>query len=160
MRKSTVSSEAQNGRKTSEIGSRRTVSVSAVIETELTSSRSLSQLGLLCLWQQLWRTGFSRKSSSALSSKTPNAQSLAWLLRNVAEEVLVSSDVSRSVWSTTEDAGDWKSWRLSATGQAEHEFDSLADSNTGVKPLGSGSDYTAFLQRYGVRVALERSRFS
>ena len=86
---------------------------------------------------------------------TPNAQSLAWLLRNVAEEVLVSSDVSRSVWSTTEDAGDWKSWRLSATGQAEHEFDSLADSNTGVKPLGSGSDYTAFLQRYGVCVALE-----
>jgi N-acetylated-alpha-linked acidic dipeptidase len=65
--------------------------------------------------------------------------------------VLISSDSSRSVWSTGQDAGDWKEWRLSARGEEVAAFEDLAaKSETGVSPLGSGSDYTAFLQRYGV----------
>jgi hypothetical protein len=64
-------------------------------------------------------------------------------------------DPSRSVWATSEGDDDWTTWRLqqAAAGDelGEAVMDKPTDSDwTGVRPLGSGSDYTAFLQRYGV----------
>lgn len=58
--------------------------------------------------------------------------SLALLLRSIAEEVQKSD--SRSVWDARFDGGG----------------EELAPKGSGVAPLGSGSDYTAFLMRYGI----------
>lgn len=72
--------------------------------------------------------------------------SLAWLLRQAADDVSLGSDASRSVFSTLTDGGDWKAWRLE-----EDELTGVEEeSATHISPLGSGSDYTAFLQRYGI----------
>lgn len=54
--------------------------------------------------------------------------SLARVVRGAAEDVERSSNPGESVWNTRLDS----------------------DSATGITPLGSGSDYTAFLMRYGI----------
>ncbi len=72
--------------------------------------------------------------------------SLALLLKSTAEQIEHPSDESRSLWSM-KDGGDWKEFNAL---QDEVDFEELFASGTGVSALGSGSDYTAFLQRYGV----------
>ena len=76
--------------------------------------------------------------------------SLAWLYRGAAQDVPSGADPSLTVWDSRSDGGDWKEWRLNALGIEEEDFEELALSGTGVSPLGSGSDFTSFLQRYGV----------
>ncbi|ORY34010.1 hypothetical protein BCR39DRAFT_518112 [Naematelia encephala] len=90
--------------------------------------------------------------SSVAGSKFGAAASpsLAWLIRNTAEDVLSGSDSSKTVWDMSKDGGDWKTWRLETYGEGEEDFEALATSETGVGTLGSGSDFTSFLQRYGV----------
>lgn len=61
--------------------------------------------------------------------------SLALLLRSIAEEV--QKPDARSVWDARFDGG------MAAE-------DELEPKGSGIAPLGSGSDYTAFLMRYGV----------
>jgi hypothetical protein len=63
-------------------------------------------------------------------------QSLAWLLRGAAADVMTGADPSHSVWETRADGGDWKKWRLSALGIQEDDIEALASSETGVSPLG------------------------
>jgi N-acetylated-alpha-linked acidic dipeptidase len=72
--------------------------------------------------------------------------SLALLLKSAAEQIEHPTDATRSLWSM-KDGGDWKEFNVL---QDEVDFEELFASGTGIGALGSGSDYTAFLQRYGV----------
>jgi N-acetylated-alpha-linked acidic dipeptidase len=75
---------------------------------------------------------------------------LAHLIHKAAEDLPHPTDPKRTLWDATADRGQ-------LFGEC-HDMDSLdpevetevADS-VGVRPLGSGSDYTVFLQRLGVR---------
>lgn len=79
--------------------------------------------------------------------------SLAHLIRQTAEELPHPTEAGRSLWSATSDSG--KLFGLNASSGAvssdvrEGEITSTAP--IGVNPLGSGSDYTVFLQWIGVR---------
>lgn len=77
-------------------------------------------------------------------------QSLAWLIRNAAEEIQHPTDESRSLW-TMKDGGDWSTYNAETKGlQAPIEYDDLFASGSGISPLGSGSDYTGFLAYLGI----------
>ena len=76
--------------------------------------------------------------------------SLAWLMRNTAEEIMSSADETRSIWDSKGVAGDWKAWKAEVYGEEDIDPEILFQSETGVETLGSGSDFTAFLQRYGI----------
>ncbi|KAH7344942.1 Zn-dependent exopeptidase [Rhizoctonia solani] len=78
--------------------------------------------------------------------------SLAHLLRQAAIDVPHPSDANRTLWDAKDDLGpftgpvDQDAFII----QQEAKLARKAASNTGVSPLGSGSDYTVFLQRLGV----------
>ena len=91
---------------------------------------------------------------SGSNFKCEASPSLAWLIRHAAQQIQshTGTNGSTSVWDTRLQQDeisdeDWKKWRI-----LDDEFERLVEerSQTGVKALGSGSDYTAFLQRYGV----------
>jgi N-acetylated-alpha-linked acidic dipeptidase len=76
--------------------------------------------------------------------------SLANLLKGAAEQIEHPTDPARSLWEM-KDGGDWKTYNQEVKAfSSEVDFEDLAASRSGVGALGSGSDYTAFLQRYGV----------
>lgn len=76
--------------------------------------------------------------------------SLAGLLRTAAEQINHPYDSSRSLFEM-QDGGDWKTYNAEVKGlELENDFEAMAESTTRVGALGSGSDYTAFLQRYGI----------
>ncbi|WVQ80772.1 hypothetical protein IAT38_002877 [Cryptococcus sp. DSM 104549] len=92
-------------------------------------------------------------SASGSNFHASASPSLASLVRAAAEEVESSVDPSRSVYSTKYDAGSWEEFNLlKAGGELVGEFDVWAadKKGSGISPLGSGSDYTPFLQRYGI----------
>jgi hypothetical protein len=64
------------------------------------------------------------------------AQSLAWLVREAAEEINTSADPSRSAWDTQIDGGDWEVWRTANGLMAQDELALAGKHDTGVKPLG------------------------
>lgn len=86
---------------------------------------------------------------------------LAHLLRGAAQEIPHPTDVGRTLWDATSDRGkltgpptareltfedlgiDWQNEELRMAELRKPE-------STGVFPLGSGSDFTVFLQRIGV----------
>ncbi|EIW70651.1 hypothetical protein TREMEDRAFT_29057 [Tremella mesenterica DSM 1558] len=88
-------------------------------------------------------------SVSGSKYRVQGSPSLAWLIKITSQEILSSSNSSRTIWHTRKDGGDWSEY-LSQTSN----FDGFITPNdsdwTGVSPLGSGSDYTPFLQRYGI----------
>ena len=63
-------------------------------------------------------------------------QSLAWLLRGAAQDVLTTANASYSVWDTRGAGGNWKEFRLSTLGIEEQDYEDLATSGTGVSALG------------------------
>ena len=76
--------------------------------------------------------------------------SLAHLIQKSAQDVPHPTDPSRTLWDARLDEGPF-------SGPADPEFmeiyqsmQSKKASVTGIPPLGSGSDYTVFLQRLGV----------
>lgn len=71
--------------------------------------------------------------------------SLAKLVQSAAEQINHPTDDSRSLWSMQDD-GSWEEY-LSAQGLSSGEHE---DAIKAVSPLGSGSDYTAFLAHFGV----------
>lgn len=76
--------------------------------------------------------------------------SLAPLMRHAAMQVEHPTDKSRSLWPM-QDGGDWNTFNQEVKGlSADVDYEELFASEMRVKALGSGSDYTAFLQRYGV----------
>ncbi|CUA76771.1 Glutamate carboxypeptidase 2 [Rhizoctonia solani] len=78
--------------------------------------------------------------------------SLAHLLRQAAIDVPHPSDPNRTLWDAKDDVGpftgpiDEDAFAV----QQEAELAHKAATSTGVGPLGSGSDYTVFLQRLGI----------
>ncbi|KAF8342316.1 uncharacterized protein EI90DRAFT_2988837 [Cantharellus anzutake] len=77
--------------------------------------------------------------------------SLAHLIRGVAQDLPHPTDLNRTLWDARRDNGKFplvdkeKDVKLAVEESTIHESES-----TGVKPLGSGSDYTVFLQRLGI----------
>ncbi|WWC70018.1 uncharacterized protein I206_103962 [Kwoniella pini CBS 10737] len=88
-------------------------------------------------------------SASGTNFHASASPSIALLLKEAAEEINSSSDPSRSVFSTRDNAGNWDEYIFGEFG--EGEFDALTvDAGSGIGALGSGSDFTPFLQRYGI----------
>ncbi|KAJ9124725.1 hypothetical protein QFC24_003093 [Naganishia onofrii] len=76
--------------------------------------------------------------------------SLAHLMRHAAMQVEHPTDKNRSLYSM-QDGGDWNTFNLEVKGlSTDIDYEEMFASELKVKALGSGSDYTAFLQRYGV----------
>ncbi|KAJ1311382.1 hypothetical protein OPQ81_009875 [Rhizoctonia solani] len=78
--------------------------------------------------------------------------SLAHLLRQAAIDVPHPSDANRTLWDAKDDLGPFTGPvdKDAFAVQQEVELARKAVSSTGVRPLGSGSDYTVFLQRLGI----------
>lgn len=81
---------------------------------------------------------------------------MAHLIRETAEELPHPTDKARTLWDATTDSGKLFGLMGHANLSIKEEAKSIyamelaeAD-NIGVSPLGSGSDYTVFLQRNGV----------
>ncbi|KAH7104350.1 Zn-dependent exopeptidase [Auriculariales sp. MPI-PUGE-AT-0066] len=92
--------------------------------------------------------------SSFIAAGSP---SLAPLLRHVAEDIVVHpTDHKRSLWDTRDDVGPYAGnltksvWEASALQTIEAQQAKLAPAALDVYPLGSGSDYTVFLQHIGI----------
>ncbi|HEV7736220.1 MAG TPA: hypothetical protein VGO47_02460, partial [Chlamydiales bacterium] len=71
---------------------------------------------------------------------------MAHLLKSVAQDLPHPTDEGRTLWDARNDQGPF-------TGQNDSESgarSAVVDEGLGIHPLGSGSDYTAFLQRLGV----------
>ena len=77
-------------------------------------------------------------------------------MRQSALDVPHPTDPGKTLWDARMDEGPFKAGAeideeyMKAYHQAE---DAEKSSETGVLPLGSGSDYTVFLQRLGVRAS-------
>ena len=67
--------------------------------------------------------------------------------------MLHPTDENRTLWDATLDDGKLHGWSIPQDSSAvplRDERHSTATDSVGVSPLGSGSDYTVFLQRIGV----------
>ncbi|KAJ3720546.1 hypothetical protein C8R42DRAFT_627782 [Lentinula raphanica] len=84
--------------------------------------------------------------------------SLAHLVHGAALDIPHPTEENKTLWDATHDSGEFFGARrdgdlvLDAEAVAAHELEksSLAQDSLGVGVLGSGSDYTIFLQRIGV----------
>ncbi|WWD17285.1 hypothetical protein CI109_101725 [Kwoniella shandongensis] len=82
-------------------------------------------------------------SASGTKFHASASPSLAHLIKEAAEQVESSLDPTQSVWSTHSEAG--------IASALSEDYDIWAEAkDTVVSPLGSGSDFTPFLQRYGI----------
>ncbi|KAF5333503.1 hypothetical protein D9611_002581 [Ephemerocybe angulata] len=77
---------------------------------------------------------------------------LSHMLRKAAEDLPHPTDKSRKLWDATRDNGDLFGFNgsLSSAAVATQRAELIALDDVGVSALGSGSDYTVFLQRIGV----------
>ena len=78
---------------------------------------------------------------------------LAHLIRNTAGDLPHPTDKGRTLWDATEDKGNLfglKGHSNVSAKEAIRAMEHAKAGNLGVLPLGSGSDYTVFLQRIGV----------
>ena len=82
--------------------------------------------------------------------------SLAHLVRSTAEDVPHPTKPGRSLWDATHDSGILTG-HVKEEVQAMYDAESQRADDLGVTPLGSGSDYTVFLQRLGVGPFLDRT---
>jgi N-acetylated-alpha-linked acidic dipeptidase len=81
--------------------------------------------------------------------KAHASPSLAHFLRKVAEDIPHPTDPKRTLWDATGDRGQLFGENDEVdSSRAETEPEDVDD--IGVRPLGSGSDYTVFLQHLGV----------
>ncbi|OXM82196.1 membrane protein [Cryptococcus neoformans Bt63] len=90
-------------------------------------------------------------SASGRNFHASASPSLALLVRSAAEEVESSSSPSKTVFDTRFDAGNWEQFNVEKLGNHVGLGVSLSEKKgSGIGALGSGSDYTPFLQRYGI----------
>ncbi|KAF8138385.1 hypothetical protein EV363DRAFT_1427308 [Boletus edulis] len=75
---------------------------------------------------------------------------LAHLLRSTAEQIPHPTSEGRSLWDAHSDQGEFFGENVDAEATALYEEIESAADNIGINPLGSGSDYTVFLQYIGV----------
>jgi N-acetylated-alpha-linked acidic dipeptidase len=89
-------------------------------------------------------------SASGSRLKAAGSPLLAHLLRETAEQIPHPTSEERSLWDARGDSGTLFGEHMNAEIAAMHEDELLAVDSIGVSPLGSGSDYTIFLQYHGV----------
>ncbi|KZW04009.1 Zn-dependent exopeptidase [Exidia glandulosa HHB12029] len=93
-------------------------------------------------------------SVSGANFHAAGSPSLAHLVRSVADHIPHPTDDERSLWDTKKDVGPFAanvSDEFWAAKQSEEDAQAkLAPASLGVSPLGSGSDYTVFLQHIGI----------
>ena len=75
--------------------------------------------------------------------------SLAHLVRGAALDIPHPTKPGLTLWDATKDRGVLTG-KVKAEIQAEYETELTAADSLGVNPLGSGSDFTVFLQRLGI----------
>ena len=75
--------------------------------------------------------------------------SLAHFIRKTAEDIPHPTDPKRTLWDATADRGQLFG-EHSNVDSLDTEVETKVVDDIGIKPLGSGSDYTVFLQRLGV----------
>ncbi|WVW83943.1 hypothetical protein I302_105966 [Kwoniella bestiolae CBS 10118] len=88
-------------------------------------------------------------SASGTNFHASASPSIALALKAAAGEINSSSDPERSVYDTRNDGGDWDESNAAKSGEEELAILTTAG-GSGIGALGSGSDYTPFLQRYGI----------
>lgn len=76
--------------------------------------------------------------------------SLAHFIRKTAEDVPHPTDPKRTLWDATADKGKLFG-EQGDIDSLRNEVETEDVDHLGIRPLGSGSDYTVFLQRLGVR---------
>nr|KIR50369.1 membrane protein [Cryptococcus bacillisporus CA1280] len=104
-------------------------------------------------WLQTNTAVYLNMDSSASGSNfhASASPSLALLVKSAAEEVESSSSPSKTVFDTRFEAGNWEQFNMKKLGNHVGMGDSLSGKKgSGIGALGSGSDYTPFLQRYGI----------
>ncbi|AAW40887.2 protein-vacuolar targeting-related protein, putative [Cryptococcus deneoformans JEC21] len=104
-------------------------------------------------WLQTNAAAYLNMDSSASGSNfhASASPSLALLVRSAAEEVESSSSPSKSVFDTRFDAGNWEQFNMEKLGNHVGLGVPLSEKKgSGIGALGSGSDFTPFLQRYGI----------
>ncbi|OAX37893.1 Zn-dependent exopeptidase [Rhizopogon vinicolor AM-OR11-026] len=89
-------------------------------------------------------------SASGSRLKAAGSPLLAHLLRETAEQLPHPSSEKRSLWDAREDTGTLFGEHMNPEIAAMHTDKLRAVDSIGVRPLGSGSDYTVFLQYHGV----------
>ena len=102
---------------------------------------------------QTARTDSSVSGSRFYASGSP---SLAYFLRDAAEAIAHPTKPGLTLWDARNDQGPLygktgEHFDAEARAAYEDELAQLATDDIGVGVLGSGSDYTVFLQRIGVR---------
>lgn len=81
---------------------------------------------------------------------------LAHFIRETAQQIPHPTDEDRTLWDARQDSGtlygllDNRTYEVNEDVIAIREMEVAAADSVGVSPLGSGSDYTVFLQRNGV----------
>jgi hypothetical protein len=84
---------------------------------------------------------------------------LAHLLRETAEQLPHPTSEKRRLWDARGDTGTLFGEHMNAEIAAMQVDELLAADSIGVRPLGSGSDYTVFLQYHGVRECIFEVKF-
>jgi N-acetylated-alpha-linked acidic dipeptidase len=102
-------------------------------------------------WIQKHVVAYVNLDSAVAGSKLRSAASplLAHFLRNTAKDLPHPTDPKRTLWDATSDRGQLFGESHDMGSPGTKVGTEVADS-VGVRPLGSGSDYTVFLQRLGV----------
>ncbi|PPQ77354.1 hypothetical protein CVT25_010936 [Psilocybe cyanescens] len=81
---------------------------------------------------------------------------LAHFIRETAQQIPHPTDEDRTLWDARQDSGtlygllDNRTYEVNEEVIAIREMEVAAGDSVGVSPLGSGSDYTVFLQRNGI----------
>ncbi|KAN0132552.1 hypothetical protein V8E53_009568 [Lactarius tabidus] len=102
-------------------------------------------------WIQKHVVAYINLDSSVTGSKfgARGSPSLAHFIRKTAEDVPHPTDPKRTLWDATTDHGQLFGVH-GDIGSLDTEVEPEVVDDIGIKPLGSGSDYTVFLQRLGI----------
>ena len=92
---------------------------------------------------------FADSSVSGSRFNSNASPSLAHLVRGAAESVPHPTKPGKTLWDARQDTGIFEGAIKEEVLQMYEAGQQQAD-DLGVRPLGSGSDYTVFLQRIGV----------
>lgn len=103
---------------------------------------------------------YSDTSVSGSHLKASASPLLAHLLRSTAEQIPHPTAEGRSLWDARLDEGELFGESLDLEATTVYTETESAGDNLGVNPLGSGSDYTVFLQYIGVRAMVSRKQWS
>lgn len=100
-------------------------------------------------------------SSAGSQLNVAGSPSLAPLIVKTAKDLPHPTKKDKTLWDALTDQGPFEG-PLDSAFEARYEVDRKAKraAKTGVSPLGSGSDFTVFLQRIGVRSILVVSSYT